>query len=183
MEYQPRWVGGREAGTSIRKAAPRYEAIAGQLQGRRGFTVLDLGAYNGYFSLRLAEDFDASCTAVDNWRGLPLALAEADDDRVRAVCERLTPATLRALGSFDVVLCLSVLHHVTWWEQMLAQLQKQARMLFIEVASANEVLPKAVAHCPQIPAAAAGLGGRVIARTHGYKSKKLRPLYAIGSLD
>ena len=122
-------------------------------------------------------------TAVDDWRGLRPALDTAADPRVRGVYERLTPETLEALGGFDVILCLSVLHHVPWWEQMLEQVQTQSRLLICEVAVAHENLPKAVAHCPEIPAAVAELDGRLIARTHGYKSRKLRPMYAIGSLD
>lgn len=183
QQYQPRWVNGQEVGTGIRKAAPRYEAIAAELGEARGFTVLDLGAYNGYFSLRLAEEFDATCTAVDDYRGLPGALAEAGDDRVTGVFHRLTQEEFSALPEYDVILCLSVLHHVPWWEELLAGLRDKARLLFVEVASANEVLPKAVAHCPEIPEAVDAIeGARVIAKSHGYKSKKIRPLYAIGSL-
>lgn len=176
-------MNGQEVGTGIRKAAPRYEAIAQELGDHRGFTVLDLGAYNGYFSLRLAEQFDATCTAVDDHRGLPGALAEAGDTRVTGVFHRLTQEEFYTLPSFDVILCLSVLHHVPWWAELLAGLRDKARMLFVETASASEVLPKAVAHSPEIPEAVAAIdGARVIAKTHGYKSKKIRPLYAIGSL-
>lgn len=184
MEYQPRWVNGHEVGEGIRKASARYDPIAAELEGHRGFRVLDVGAYTGYFSLRLAEDFDATVTAVDSYRGLRTALAEAADPRVTGVYERLTPQTLEGLGEYDVVLCLSVLHHVPWWEDLLAGLRERARLLFVEVPSPNEVLPKAVAHCPEIPETVAALdGARVIARTHGYKSRKLRPLYAVGGLD
>lgn len=181
-EYQPRWVDGREVGDGIRKAAPRYEAIAKELSGHQGFSVLDLGAYNGYFSLRLAEDFDASCTAVDDYRGLRSALAEACDGRVTGIHERLTPESLAALGDFDVILCLSVLHHVPWWRAMLEMISEQSTVLFIETVSPNEVLPKARAHCPEIPAAVEDLGGKVICRSHGYKSKKQRPLRVFGQL-
>lgn len=180
--YQPKRVRGRDVGTPARPAAPRYEAIARELAGHRGLRVLDLGAHEGYFSLRTAEDFDAQVTAVDDWRGLRPALEAAADPRVTGLYEQLTPERLAELGDFDVILCLSVLHHVPWWEQMLAQVRAQSRLLIVEVAVAHEVLPKAVAHCPEIPEAVRALGGRVIARTHGYKSRKLRPTYAIGDL-
>lgn len=181
--YQPKRRDGRDMGNPARPAAPRYKAIANELEGREGLRVLDLGAHEAYFALRLAEDFDARVTAVDDWRGLRPALEEAGDDRVTGLYERLTPQRLAELGNFDVILCLSVLHHVPWWEQMLTQVRAQSRLLVCEVAVAHEVLPKAVAHCPEIPAAVKALGGRVIARTHGYKSRKLRPMYAIGDLD
>ena len=181
--YQPKRIHGRDVGVPQRPAAPRYEALAGELHGHSQFTVLDIGAHEAYFSLRLAEDFDARCTAVDDWHGLRPALTEAADPRVTGIYQRLTSQSLAELGDFDVILCLSVLHHVPWWEQMLKQVRAQSQLAFVEVATEREVLPKAVAHCPEIPATVKHCDGRVIARTHGYKSKKQRPLYAIGSLD
>jgi hypothetical protein len=181
--YQPRRHNGQDVGTPIRPAAPRYEAIRAELGDRRGLRVLDIGAHEAYFSLRLAEDLDAQVTAVDSWRGLRPALAAAADPRVTGVYEDLTPQSLAALGDWDVILCLSVLHHVPWWEAMLEMIQAQSRLLICEVAVAREVLPKAVVHCPEIPAAVKALGGRVICRTHGYKSRRQRPMYAIGGLD
>lgn len=184
MEYQPRWVDGREVGTGQRKASSRYEAIAARLDGHEQFTVLDVGAYNGYFSLRLAEDFDARCTAADTYRGLPRALAEAADDRVIGLVERITPARVRELGPFDVVLCLSVLHHAPDWRDLLDALHEQSRVLFVETAVPAETLPKAAMHheSAAIVRAVEDLGGEIIARTHGYKSKRQRPLRMIGSL-
>lgn len=181
--YQPQRRNGRDVGTPSRPAASRYEAIRDEIGDRRGLRVLDIGAHEGYFSLRLAEDLDAQVTAVDDWKGLRTALAKAPFPRVTGVYERLTPESLADLGQFDVILCLSVLHHVPWWPQMLRQVLDQSQLLICEVATAREVLPKAVAHSPQIPAAVKALEGRVIARTHGYKSRKLRPMYAIGSLE
>lgn len=184
MDYQPRWVDGREVGTAHRDAAKRYAAIAERLYGHEGFTVLDVGAYNGYFSLRLAEEFGASVVAADTHRGLRRSLAEAGDDRVRGVYEKLTPARVREMGPFDVVLCLSVLHHVPEWEPLLEALHDSTRVLFVETATPKETLPKAIAHSDsaRITDAVAALGGEVIARTAGYKSRKLRPLRMIGSL-
>lgn len=181
--YQPKRRDGKDVGRAARPAGTRFDAIAGELDGRRGLRILDIGAHQGYFSLRLAAELDCQVVAVDDWRGLRPALEEAADPRVGGIYERLTPESLAALGEFDVILCLSVLHHVPWWEQMLAQIRRQSRLLICEVAVAHEVLPRAVAHCPEIPAAVQALGGRVIARTHGYRSRKLRPMYAIGDLD
>jgi hypothetical protein len=181
--YQPKRRDGADVGRPTRPAASRFEAIAAEIGDRRGLRVLDLGAHEGYFSLRLAEELSAEVTAVDDWRGLRPALEAAGDPRVTGVYERITPERLAALGDWDVILCLSVLHHVPWWEEMLRLVRAQSRLLICEVAVAHEVLPRAVAHCPEIPEAVKALGGRVIARTHGYKSRKLRPMYAIGDLD
>lgn len=181
--YQPKRRNGADVGRPARPAAPRFEAIASELDGHSGLRVLDLGAHEGYFSLRLADELDCQVTAVDDWRGLRAALEAAADPRVVGIYERITAERLAELGEFDVILCLSVLHHVPWWEEMLAMVRAQSRLLICEVAVAHEVLPKAVAHCPEIPEAVKALGGRVIARTHGYKSRKLRPMYAIGDID
>lgn len=181
--YQPRRIDGHDVGTPARPGAARFDAIAKELDGHEGVTVLDLGAHEAYFSLRLADEFNADVTAVDDWRGLRPTLEAANNPRVTGIYQQLTPDALEALGEFDVILCLSVLHHVPWWETMLEQVQLQSKLLICEVAVAHEDLPKAIAHCPEIPTAVAALDGRVIAKTHGYKSRKLRPMYAIGNLD
>lgn len=181
--YQPKHRDGRDVGRAARPAASRFDAIRAEVGEHRGLRVLDLGAHEGYFSLRLADECGARVTAVDDWTGLRPALEAAHHPRVTGLYERLTPESLAALGDWDVILCLSVLHHVPWWDQMLTQIRAQSRLLIVEVAVAHEVLPKAVAHCPEIPEAVKLLGGRVIARTHGYRSRKLRPMYAMGDLD
>ena len=181
--YQPRRRDGREVGRAERPAAARFDASRAELGDRRGLRVLDLGAHEGYVSLRLADECGATVTAVDDWKGLRPALEAARHPRVTGLYERLTPEALAALGEWDLILCLSVLHHVPWWEQMLTQVRAQSQLLIVEIAVAHEVLPKATAHCPEIPDAVKSLGGRVIARTHGYRSRKLRPMYAIGDLE
>ena len=60
----------------------------------------------------LAEDFGASCTAVDDYEDWFLP-------GVTVINERLTADQLARLGSFDVVLGLSVLHHVLDWRRYL----------------------------------------------------------------
>lgn len=180
--YQPKRRNGKDVGRAARPAAARYDAIRAEIGDRSGLRILDIGAHEAYFSLRLAEECGASVTAVDDWQGLRPALEVARHPHVTGVYERLTPESLAELGDWDVILCLSVLHHVPWWEQMLTQVRAQSQLLVVEVAVAHEVLPKAVAHCPEIPDAVRSLGGRVIARTHGYRSRKMRPMYAIGDL-
>lgn len=177
MGYQDTWMRGRRRAAGTRDCAGRYDAIARQLAGRSGFTVLDLGAHAGYFSLRLAEQFDARVTAVDDWPGLSRAVA--GEPRVTAVPRRLTPGQVRGLGPFDVVLALSVLHHIPDWPGMLDALREAAGVLMIETPDPAEVLPKAVAHGPELAAAVYALPGEVIAWTPGHRSRILRPLKAV----
>src|SRR5690606_3683961 len=100
-----------QAGT--RDCAGRYDAIALELidhcmDERRGFRVLDLGAYTGYFALRLAHEFGARVTAVDDFAGLEARCG--DHPKIRVIPRRLSPAEVAELGRFEVVLALSVLH-------------------------------------------------------------------------
>ncbi|WP_306365456.1 bifunctional 2-polyprenyl-6-hydroxyphenol methylase/3-demethylubiquinol 3-O-methyltransferase UbiG [Nocardia sp. CC227C] len=177
--YQPEWVNGREVGTGRRDAAGRYKAIADYLgDDMRGFHVLDLGAYNGYFSRRLAEDFGAHCVAADDYVGL------TDAPGVKAVRKRLSMPELTSLGSFDVVLCLSVLHHLPDWRAYLDALVSMAPLVFIETAHPDEVLPKAKAHgqSREIEAAVdalAGAHGTMLAFTPGHDARHARPLWVI----
>lgn len=175
MRYQPGWRDGKELGTGKRDAAGRFTAIADYLDDRRGFTVLDFGAYGGYFSARLVEQFGATCTAVDDSPHL------TESPGVRVIRERLTPTGIRQLGKFDVVLCLSVLHHLKTWRATLNALLSATPVVFIETAHPDETLPRAGNHeaSPKILAALEKAGGTVITHTPGYDKRFERPLFVI----
>lgn len=182
MSYQPGWKDGREIGTGQRDASGRYEAIRRELQGHDGFSVLDVGAYSGYFSIRLAEEFGALCVAADDYP----ALARLDVEGVVTVPRRIDLDELNRLldAGTDVVLLLSVLHHVRWWREMLAAVVTKARVVFVELPDDRERLPGAVAHAetPNMHKAVQDLGGISIARTAGYDGRYDRPLYVLGRL-
>lgn len=176
--YQPQWSNGQESGKARRDAAGRYRAIADHLKGR-GFRVLDVGANAGYFSLRLAEEFQARVTAVDGDPILKESLERARNSSVEGIYEFLSPDSLKKLGVFDVGLCLSVLHHVSWWPTMLRLMRAQCRTLFIETAHPKEDLPKAFWHSPEILRIVSDMGGNVIHESPGFDSKYLRPLHVV----
>ncbi|MFC4124921.1 class I SAM-dependent methyltransferase [Nocardia rhizosphaerae] len=173
--YQPRWVDGREVGTGRRDAAGRYTAIAEYLDDARDFTVLDFGAYGGYFSARLADERNATCTAVDDSEHL------TGGPKVVPINRRLSAAELLDLGPCDVALCLSVLHHLPDWPDYLDALTTIAPLLFVETAHPSERLPKARAHgdSAKIAAAVEGLGGKVLTTTPGHDARFDRPLWVI----
>lgn len=181
MSINRRWnVSYQDTATvkGVRDCAGRYDMIANELQGMRGFTVLDLGAYTGYFSTRLAAEFGATVTAVDNHNDLHRAVA--GHPSITPITRRMSPANVFDLGAFDVVLALSFLHHVPEWESMLTTLIAITdKRLFIEAAQPDEVLPKAVAHCPELSDAIDELPGEILGYTPGYKSQILRPLKVI----
>lgn len=175
MSYQPVWIDGRQVRPGRRDSDSRYRAIADHLAGRTGFTVLDFGAYIGYFSRRLVEDFGARCLAVDNCSTLE------HSPGVEILKRRLTPGEVRGLGTFDVALCLSVLHHVEQWREMLDALLAAAPTVFIETANPDEVLPKASQHqhSAAIHAAVEATGARVLTYTPGYDANYQRPLWVV----
>lgn len=155
-----------EAGNVVRagsrECASRWDAIHSDMQGAFDaedvFRVLDLGAYEGYFTRRLLDAYpNAEVVAVDDWRGLPLALAGSP---ARVINERLSSSDVGELGSFEVTLCLSVLHHVPEWREMFSVIHDQSDQLYLEVPDASEVLPKAVAHSAELSEYVQGLGSR-----------------------
>lgn len=126
-----------------RECAERYRQIGATLTTlRRPFTVLDLGAASGYFSVRLTEDFGARCVAVDRSRDVMAA-----EGRVAAVVHGdLNSEQIRRQGTFDVILALSFLHHQKNWRAVLNVLLRSTRSaLIVETPNPAERLKQAVA--------------------------------------
>lgn len=178
LPYLPVWDG--KDHPSRRDGAGRYTAIADYLLKYpvgdvTGFTVFDFGGFNGYFSRRLADDFDAVCTVADDNPGLK------PYPGVSVINRRIAAGEIT--GRYDVVIAMSVLHHLEDWRDYLNALLTAGTVVFIEVSNPKEVLPKAAAHqhAQAISRAvkAKKLGGQVIAETAGYDSKHLRPLIVI----
>jgi cyclopropane fatty-acyl-phospholipid synthase-like methyltransferase len=163
VDYQPRWQDGRTVGPQERDCAGRYQAIVPFVA--EGARVLDFGAFSGYFSHRLADERAARCVAV--------APEVEPYPGVTVVKQRLTVDGLKALGHFDVVLALSVLHHLDPWEDYLSVLCSQGDTVIVEVPHPAERFN----HCPadKVEAIAAAVYGPVLCRTPGYRTDLLRP--------
>lgn len=143
MSYQDRLPGSRSPGQGYRECAGRYRVISLALRSLPSpFTVLDLGAAEGYFSSRIAGEFGAFVTAVE-------ARTIKDSNyhpRVTWIQKAITPQEVLELGSFDVVLALSVLHHLPNWKKMLEALVAVThRTLFVETPHPSERLRQAKA--------------------------------------
>jgi hypothetical protein len=162
-DYQPMWIDGETVGPFERDCVGRYEAIRPYVP--RGARVLDFGSHYGYFSHRLADELDARCLAVapqaviargvEVWNGL----ATVDD--------------LRGFGQFDVVLALSILHHVRPWRDYYTALLEAAPTVIVEIPHPDERFP----HCPdgQIAELAQDITGPILCRTPGHVTDLLRP--------
>ncbi len=121
----------------------RYEKIKQVLdQFKRPFTVLDLGANNGYFSLRILQDFDAVCVVVDETERLTdICTLNTDTNRLIHLRKQFSKDDIKELKKrehFDVVLALHVLHHVDDWKSWIDTLFQLGSEVIIETPSIND---------------------------------------------
>ncbi len=83
--------------------------IPENLEGQR---VLDIGAWDGWFSFEMerrgAEVVAVDCVELDHFAYIHRRLGS----RVRYVIRDITELDPRELGTFDIVLCLGVLYHL-----------------------------------------------------------------------
>lgn len=176
----PTWSKGKQIGKHRRDFAGRYEAIRDWLKANNfdRFTALDFGAGGGYFAARLAEDFGADVVAVerDPRARVPLARVKA-----KVINEHLDADALSGLGRFDVVLALSVLHHLPDWREHLDVLAANGSVVFVEAANPAESLPNAAAHSDSadIEVEVKDLGAEPLTQSPGYHPKYQRTLYVI----
>jgi 2-polyprenyl-3-methyl-5-hydroxy-6-metoxy-1,4-benzoquinol methylase len=139
--YQDRWCRGVVTQRGERPCGDRFAVIADYLNPAPPFTVLDLGANLGYFSMRLADrfhDYGITVTAVE-WHHFDLldeAVRENGDDRVTPVKERIDRQFLNALPAYDVILALSVLHHLDLpFSEALDILRRKSPRVIVELAT------------------------------------------------
>ena len=124
------WRDGKLVRRGRRDCAGRYEAIRDALEREigTGFTVADVGGWDGYFPVRLAEDLDATAENID-------------PRRINLRCHRqlkVTAETVDQVGFHDAILCLSVLHHMPDWLEVYEGLKAQCRILIVEVCHPDE---------------------------------------------
>lgn len=150
--YQPTWEDGQEKGIGWRDAAGRYDAIKRYLVARMARTdlrqyprptVLDIGAYNGYFCRRLADDFGARCLAVDGQPFLQPYRPTAGVGYVAVDHALWSPTDIRErykANGVNIILCLSILHHWPNWHDFMDAMSAVGSTLFVELANPNENL-------------------------------------------
>lgn len=129
--YQDVWRDGKVVTRGRRDCAARYQIIRPALHDRlgAGFTVADVGGWDGYFGIRLAEDCQATAVNIDQrTRKLPI------EHRTMTV----TADTVAQVGRHDAILALSILHHMDDWQQVYTALRTQSRLLIVELAHPDE---------------------------------------------
>lgn len=142
--YQDLRIDGRTISRGQRECASRFELIRAALPAyTRPITVLDLGAAQGYFSIRLAESYEHTCAVlIDDGPDLPSMLAANALPWTIGIRKALTEEDLEALADcehFDVVLCLNFLHHLPDAGRALRAVLRMGEETFIEVPGPEDV--------------------------------------------
>lgn len=143
--YQDRWRDGRLVEKGRRDCGERYALIRPALEERlgRGFSIADVGGWDGYFATRLSEDCDAEAVNIDR---------HDHDVQVPHRVLNVDHETVGQVGRHDAILALSVLHHMDDWQQVYEQLKRQCRLLVVELAHPDE------AEKAKVPGAARNTG-------------------------
>jgi len=154
--YQDVLIRGRVVRQGVRSCSDRYLAIKPVLDTLpKDFKSLDIGASQGYFSFRMAEEYRARCTMVEEaysisqakWRTGDLLnyLCRKNDhlENVVLLQKKFYAEDFQLLSqheSFDVVLAFSVIHHMkkspeednTVYADVIDKLLKLAPVVIIE---------------------------------------------------
>ncbi len=146
--YQDIWVNGVVQTKGIRDCAGRYKPILAHCQKyNRPFTVLDIGANLGYFSSRLASDFDCTSVMIEGaevYQRALLKLVKQQECRENLILLGVGAnlATLRELCKcehFDVVLAMRVVHHFKEnFHDVIDTIVSLGDFVFMELPTAGE---------------------------------------------
>jgi len=162
--FQDILINGVTVKEGIKDCEIRYPNIKKILDNyKRPFTVLDIGASEGYFSIRIAAEYDCTCVMIegDNTLLLPEICHLNKPLSNLIVLEKfITPQDLKELGEcehFDVVLAFNVIHQMkNAWKETIDNLLTLGDNIFIEnpppdcrTAANKEVLPLIEAYLAQ----------------------------------
>jgi hypothetical protein len=125
-----------------RECGQRYQAIQKVLSRyERRITMLDIGASEGYFSLRAADDFDCVSVMIEGGGRLyPICIENANPHTI-LLNRRVHISDLDAISRcehFDVVLALNVLHHFNNPSAALNAILRMGDVVIIEVPPVND---------------------------------------------
>lgn len=125
--YQDVWRDGRLVRKGRRECAQRFADIAQRVGDIR--TLVDVGGWDGYMARRFAEA-GVECTLIEprNVADLPAGVTHRQ--------ESITGTT--QLERVDVILALSVLHHIDDWQDVYALLRRSCDALIVETPHPDE---------------------------------------------
>ena len=154
--YQDILVDGLTIKEGVKDCEIRFPNIKKILdQYKRPFTVLDIGASEGYFSLRIAAEYDCTCVMIEGDKTLRLPEICGLNKKLGnlVVLEKfITPQDLKELGEcehFDLVLAFNVIHQLKGeWKETIDYLLTLGDNILIETpppgchtAANKETLP------------------------------------------
>jgi hypothetical protein len=164
--YQDIIINNEVISKGSRECVSRYEALKPFLNHyKRPFTVLDVGASQGYFSFRIAHDYPAICTMIEgNYQNNE---QEGTADSLEALCQKnsdlnnimllkknITSQELKILSEcehFDVVLALNIVHHFgEQWKQVINALLAMGDHIIIQVPPADDTAAAGSQYLPAI---------------------------------
>lgn len=112
--YQDIWLNGKLIEKGERECEQRYSVIKSYLDTVQPKSILDIGANMCYFGIRLSEDFDCSVMAFEfhQYEKRKAIVDQQKGERITFIKKKLKFKNIEGLPHFDVILALSVLHHV-----------------------------------------------------------------------
>lgn len=142
MTYQDVWLNGKCIVAGKRNCSDRYDIIKRYCieWNLKEFSVLDIGANMCYFGLRLIEDFNCSVMAFE-FHDYEMRLAHIKKnktDKLLLLNKKINLPELKILNAcchFDLVLCMSVIHHVKdEAKEYVSELRKSGDHVILEIA-------------------------------------------------
>ncbi|MDD5358279.1 MAG: hypothetical protein PHX80_03980 [Candidatus Nanoarchaeia archaeon] len=119
MKYQDSWLNGGIEEKGIRECSSRYEIIKSFCNKYKGsFSICDIGANMCYFGLRLIEDFPDCVVIAFEYNQVKMRQEQLKKNKVNKLILFDRKINLNDIAiliktcHFNLVLALSVLHHV-----------------------------------------------------------------------
>jgi len=118
--YQDQYVNGEIVSEGKRECDGRYNAMKQVFEKyKRPFTILDIGANFGYYSIRACTEYDATAIMIESEDNEIQTLLDLCDknkckDKLTVIQTRLDLYKLKELSKcehFDVILALNIIHH------------------------------------------------------------------------
>lgn len=185
--YQDVFINGKTVQKGVRNCKERYDVIKSIVSKyKRPITVLDLGASQGYFSLRIAHDFPhATCVMVEGDNGsYPLTARQLSEicqentqlNNIIFLRRKFTLQDLQRLGEcehFDVVLAFNIIHHFPQdWNQVAQAIFNLGDTILIENPPVEPVAAPWSNHIRKgVSNMILAQGGRRIAQVERHTSK------------
>jgi len=114
--YEPVKINKKLYNNNKRDWENRWEAIQNEIINYDASSVLDIGCAEGWFIRLAAEKLNCFALGIDtkNKNILPGEIARLHDqvEFCASMEGTITPSTIEKIPHFDVVLCLSVVHHI-----------------------------------------------------------------------